>query len=163
MQASLAEMGHSQPPTPVATENIASNIIINRTAQQKISRAIDMIFYWAQHRILKNNFRILCEEGKKKLACYVTKLHPMWHNRTIRPRYLKPTTESIKNSKDQRNETERGCDGTENSGVTWKPDNPLTVIWNPIPRKPDNLINGIRDLLPNIIQSQWPRGLTVRT
>ena len=31
MQTALAEMGHPQPPTPVATDNIVSNIIVNGT------------------------------------------------------------------------------------------------------------------------------------
>ena len=44
VQTSLAEMGNSQTPTLVATLNKASNIIVNVTAKQKISRAIDMIF-----------------------------------------------------------------------------------------------------------------------
>ena len=31
----LAEMGHLQPPTPVATDNSAANSIVNGTAKQK--------------------------------------------------------------------------------------------------------------------------------
>ena len=38
-------MGHPQPLTPVATDNLAENTIVNGTAKSKISRAIYMIFY----------------------------------------------------------------------------------------------------------------------
>ena len=38
MRTDLAEMGHSQPPTPVATENTAENIILNGAVKQKRSR-----------------------------------------------------------------------------------------------------------------------------
>ena len=41
-------MGHQQPPTPAATDNTAANSIVNRTAKQKISREIHMIFYWVR-------------------------------------------------------------------------------------------------------------------
>ena len=69
----------------------------------------------------------------------------------------------IYNSKDQITGTGRECDGTINTGVIRKSDNPLKVIRNPIPRNPDNPLKGIRNLVPNRIRSQWPRGLTVPT
>ena len=37
MKTSLVDMGHIQPPTPVATDNTAANSIFKRTAKQKIS------------------------------------------------------------------------------------------------------------------------------
>ena len=45
MQTTLVEMGHPQPTTPVSTETTASNSIVDGPDKQKISRAIDMIFY----------------------------------------------------------------------------------------------------------------------
>ena len=53
--------------------------------------------------------------------------------------------------------------GNNNPGITQKPDNPLKVIRNPIPRNLDNTLKGTRDLLKNGTQIQWPRGLTVAT
>ena len=51
MRTALAEMGHSQPPTTLATNNILENIILNGTAKQEISRAINMRLYWVRDRI----------------------------------------------------------------------------------------------------------------
>ena len=51
MRTDLAEMVHQQPPTPVVTDNTAANSIVNRTSKQKISKAIDMKFYWVRNRI----------------------------------------------------------------------------------------------------------------
>ena len=65
MQTALTEMGHSQPPKPVATKNIA----VNST----------MIFYWVRDRIRQNRFHIFWEEGEKKLTDNFTKNHPIWH------------------------------------------------------------------------------------
>ena len=42
----LPEIRHPQTPAPVATENIAENIIVNVTSKQNIFITIDMIFYW---------------------------------------------------------------------------------------------------------------------
>ena len=46
MQTVLAEKGHPQPPISVVTDNIEANIIVSGISEQKISREIDMIFYW---------------------------------------------------------------------------------------------------------------------
>ena len=47
------------------------------------------------------------------------------------------------------------CAGTTNPRVTWKPDNPIKGIRNPISRKLDNPLKRIRNLLLNGIRSQW--------
>ena len=100
MMTALAEMGHQQPPTPVATYNTAENSIVNGTEKQKISRAIDMRFYWVRDIIQQKHSHILWEEGNKNLADYVTNQHPIWHRRAMRPRYAK-ATKKIENSKDR--------------------------------------------------------------
>ena len=91
MRKALAEMGHLQSPTPVAMENAAANSIVNGTAKQKISRAIDMIFYWVRDRIQKKTFSHIIGRGKEKLADYVTKHQLIWHHRSMRPKYVKAT------------------------------------------------------------------------
>ena len=48
MRAALADMVHLQTPKPVATDNIVAKRIVNGTAKQKMSRAIDMRFYWVR-------------------------------------------------------------------------------------------------------------------
>ena len=65
MRTSLAEMGHQQPPKPVTMDNTAANNISNGTSKQKISQAVDMIFYWVREKIKQNYFHVLWEEGKK--------------------------------------------------------------------------------------------------
>ena len=130
VSTALSEMVNQQPPTLVATENTAANIIVNGKAKQKIYRAIDMRFYWVRDRIRQIYFHILWEMGKKNLADYVINHHPIWHNRTMRPRYVKATKKDMENSKNQRDGTWRRCTGTINTGGTRKPDNPLKGIQN---------------------------------
>ena len=68
IRTELAEMGKQQPPTLVAKYNTAANSIVNGTAKQKRSRAIDMRFYWVRDIIQQNHFHIFWEEGKKHLV-----------------------------------------------------------------------------------------------
>ena len=84
-------MGHPQPPKPVATDNTAENSIMNGMEKRKISRATEMIFYWVRVRIRKNHSHIFWEEEKENLVDYITKHHPVWHHKTMRQIYLKPT------------------------------------------------------------------------
>ena len=99
MRTALAEMGHQQPPTLVAKENIVENSTVNRIEKRKRYRSIYMISYWVRDRIRQNHFHIFCEEINKNLVDYVTKLHPIWHHRTITPIFLKATQKDIKKIK----------------------------------------------------------------
>ena len=124
-RTALADMGHQQPPTPVATDNTEANRIVNGTAKQKTSGAINMRFYWVRDRIQQIHFHILWEEGKKNLVDYVTKHHPIWHHIAIIPRYIKATKKDTENSKYWQTRTRIGCAGTTNPRGTRKLDNPL--------------------------------------
>ena len=148
MSTYLSEMGHQQPPALVATDNTASNSIVNGTAKQKIYQSIGMGFYWVRDRIRQNYFHILWEEGKKNVADYITRHHPIKHHTKMRPRYVKATKKDMENSKDRWAGTRRSCTGTNNPGGNQKPDNPLKRI---------------RDLVQNRTRIQWPRGVTVPT
>ena len=99
MRAALADMVHLQTPKPVATDNIVAKRIVNGTAKQKMSRAIDMRFYWVRDIFREKHLHIFWEEGKKNLADYVTKNHPIWHHRAMRLRYVKGTKTYIEKSK----------------------------------------------------------------
>ena len=98
MRTSLAEMGHQQPPTPVETDNKAASSIVNLMAKQNRSRAIDMIFYLVRD-IIRKKIHIFWEEGKKNLDNYVTKHHPIWKHRKMRPIYVKATKNIYKTQK----------------------------------------------------------------
>ena len=83
-------MGHQQLPTPVETDNTAANIIVNRMAKQNISSNRHEILLGQRHNPTKP-FPHILGIGKENLANYVTKHHPIWHHRAIRPRYAKAT------------------------------------------------------------------------
>ena len=51
MRTTLQELGHTQPPTSIQTDNSTANGIVNSTIQQNRSKAIDMCFYWLRDRV----------------------------------------------------------------------------------------------------------------
>ena len=81
----------------------------------------------------------------------------------MRPTYLKATRTKKENPKEWQTGTGRDCAGTNNYRVTLKPDNPLKGIRNPINQNLDNTLKGIWNQVPNGIQIQWLRGLTIPT
>ena len=46
----LQEMGHMQPPTPVQTDNLTADSIVNLRDQPKHTKAMDMHFHWLRDR-----------------------------------------------------------------------------------------------------------------
>ena len=53
----LAELGHSQPQTPVQTENATAEKIINGKILPKLLKTMDMRFHWLRCQAAQNIFR----------------------------------------------------------------------------------------------------------
>ena len=66
-------------PTPNNTGGNVQYIIKNNNhvTVKKISRAIEILFYWIRDIIRKIHFYIFWEEEKKNLEYYVPKFHPI--------------------------------------------------------------------------------------
>jgi hypothetical protein len=109
LRTTAIEMGHDQPPTPVATDNSAAEGVLNGTAKQRKSRAVDMRFYWTRDRIRQGQFHIFWEAGKINRADYYTKHHATSHHRQMRPLLLHPTAHDLLNAQDKRLRYQRGC------------------------------------------------------
>jgi hypothetical protein len=88
----LAEMGHSQPATPVQVDNTTAVAIANQTCKQVRSKAIDMRFYWVQDRVRQGQFDIYWAPGPTNLGDFYTKHHPIHHHQSIRPIILHSST-----------------------------------------------------------------------
>jgi hypothetical protein len=113
LRTTAIEMKHPQPPTPVATDNSAAESVLNGTAKQKRSRAIDMRFYWVRDRIRQGQFHVFWEAGKQNVADYYTKHHATSHHRAMRPILLHPTAQDLLNAQDKRLHYQRGCAETD--------------------------------------------------
>ena len=84
----LTEMGHPQPQTPIQTDNLTAEGVINNKIQPKRTKAMDMRFHWLRDREAQGQFRIYWRPGKTNLADYFTKHHPPMHHVNVRSEFL---------------------------------------------------------------------------
>jgi hypothetical protein len=65
----LEELGNPQPPTPLKTDNTTSTATAtstgysNGTIKKKITRAMDMRFYWVKDRVKQGQFHVYWGPG----------------------------------------------------------------------------------------------------
>jgi hypothetical protein len=64
----LVKMGHSQPKTPIQTDNSTAEGFINSKIQPKCTKSMDMRFKWLKDREAKDQFRFYRRLGKTNLA-----------------------------------------------------------------------------------------------
>ena len=88
----LEELGHTQPPTPLQTDNSMAEAVINGKVQPKRTKAMDMRFHWLRDRECQEQFRIYWRPGKLNYADYWTKHHAAAHHQNIRKEFLIPHT-----------------------------------------------------------------------
>jgi hypothetical protein len=84
LRTTLEELGHTQPPTPMETDNNTATGYSNGTIQQKRTKAMDMRFYWIKDRVKQGQFNVYWGPGFQNLADYFTKHHSPAHHKRIR-------------------------------------------------------------------------------
>ncbi len=84
----LTEMGHPQPRTPIQTDNMTAEAVVNNRVQPKQLKAMDMRIHWLKCRKAQGQFRIHWRPGKTNLADYFTKHHAPAHHVNIRSEFL---------------------------------------------------------------------------
>ncbi len=86
----LEELGHTQPPTPLQTDNAMADGIINSKVQPKQTKAMDMRFHWLCNWECQQQFCIYWQPGKLNYANYWTKHHPETHHHNMQKEFLTP-------------------------------------------------------------------------
>jgi hypothetical protein len=81
-------MGHNQDATDLTTDNTTADGIINNTFQQKISKAMDMRFYWVKDRVEQDQFNVGWAPGDTNIGDYFTKHHSPAYQKRMIPYYL---------------------------------------------------------------------------
>ena len=84
----LTEMGHPQPRTPIQTDNLTAEGIINQKIQPKRTKAMDMRFHWLRNHEAQGQFKIYWRPRKTNLADYFTKHRPPIHHVNVRSEFL---------------------------------------------------------------------------
>ena len=94
IRTTLVEMKWPQPPTPIQVNNSTAVGIANQSIKQKMSKAMDMRFYWVIDRINQGQFKVYWKPGPRNLGDYPSKHHPTDHHIKMRPVYLhEPTSQ----------------------------------------------------------------------
>jgi hypothetical protein len=84
LRVTLTELEHTQPPTPLRTDNSTAYGIVNETIKQKLSKAIDMGYHWLTDRVRQKQFDVYLRPGRENLADYHTKHHSAQHHKDMR-------------------------------------------------------------------------------
>jgi hypothetical protein len=66
-----SEMGHKQDATELKTENTTTYGIINNKFQQKLSKAMDMLFLWVKDRVEQDQFNVGWAPGDTTMGDYL--------------------------------------------------------------------------------------------
>jgi hypothetical protein len=84
----LTKMGHPQPKTPIQTDNLTEEGVVNNRIQPKRTKAMDMHFHWLQDCEAQDQLKIYWRLGKTNLADYFTKHHSPAHHISVRTQFL---------------------------------------------------------------------------
>ena len=91
-RVAVEELGHTQPPTPIQTDNTTALGFVNKNLQPKATKSADMRYWWMRDRADQKQFRYYWGAGKNNRADYYTKHFCEAHHRETRPTILTPRT-----------------------------------------------------------------------
>ena len=89
----LRKLGHPHPATPIQVDNSTADGFTNETIKQKLSKAINIRFYWIHDRTSQGQFLIYWQTSITNLDDYHTKHHSPAHYQLMRPAYLQTSEE----------------------------------------------------------------------
>jgi hypothetical protein len=84
LRVTLTELGHTQPPMPLRTDNSTAYGIVNETIKQKRSKAMDMRYHWLTNRVRQKQLDVYWRPGRENLGDYHTKHHSAQHHKYMR-------------------------------------------------------------------------------
>jgi hypothetical protein len=90
MRQKLANLGHSQPCTPMQTNNAMAHALLTSKILPKTLKAVDMHFHWPRCHNAQGQFCYYWRPGTQNLADYFTRHHPTSHHKSVRPIILTP-------------------------------------------------------------------------
>jgi hypothetical protein len=83
LRVTLSELGHTQPPTPLRTDNSTAYGIVNEPIKQKRSKAMDMRYHCLTDRVHQEQFDVYWRPGCESLGDYHTKHHSAQHHKDM--------------------------------------------------------------------------------
>ena len=84
----LQELGHTQPPTPIHTDNTTETGIIHKTIKQQQPRAMNLRYFLTISKQYDKTIDVSWQPGRENLAEYSSKHHHPTIHHNLRPTYL---------------------------------------------------------------------------
>jgi hypothetical protein len=84
LSSTLTELGNTQPPTPLPTDNSTAFGILNETIKQKRSKSIDMRYHWLTDGVLQKQYDVYWRPGRENIDDCHTKHHSAQHHEDMR-------------------------------------------------------------------------------
>ena len=94
----LEQLGHSQQPTLIKTDNATTYNFIHDNITQKKSKSWDMRNFWLRDRQQQKQFQFHWEKGSNNKADYFTKHRTEKHHSHVRNTYVQDTISPLINS-----------------------------------------------------------------
>jgi hypothetical protein len=83
LRVTLTELGHTQPPMPLRTDNSTAFGIVIETIKQKQSKAMDMRYHLLTDRVRQKQFDVYWRPGSENLGDYHTKHHSAQYHKDM--------------------------------------------------------------------------------
>ena len=88
LQIALQELGNTQPPSPIHTDNTTATGMIRKTIKQQRSRAMNMHYFWSISKQDDNTIDVSWHPGRENISDYSSKHHSPTIHQNLRPKYL---------------------------------------------------------------------------
>ncbi len=86
----LNELGHTQPPTPIQTDNSTALGVVTNNILPRCAKAMDMQYWWLRICNNQEHFRYYWRPGPTNCGDYFTKHHCAAHHQEKCTEYLTP-------------------------------------------------------------------------
>ena len=88
LRITLEEMGHTQQPTNIHTDNVVAQGMVTWAMIPRRSKSMDMRFHWLKCREAQRQFLFQCTPAATNWADYFTKHFSPVHHRALRSTYV---------------------------------------------------------------------------
>ena len=87
IRQALVEMGWPQKRSPIQTDNLTADGVVNMTIVPQKMKAMDLSLHWLRCREAQGQFRIYWASGVDNWADYSTKDHPPIYHQSKGPQF----------------------------------------------------------------------------
>ena len=84
----LKALGHTQPATPVKTDNSTAESFVKNLIKQRRSKSWDVRYHWLSEKQNDNTFNIYWDRGNNNWSDYHSKHHSPMYHRNMRKYYI---------------------------------------------------------------------------